>query len=106
MLDANYALRRHAAAVRRASCGAVPVLRGAAHAGHVQPVRHAAVPAPRAAAVGAALPAVPVSRTAVRRPAAARRLQPLPAAVDCSITIHIDWRRHLLMVDAMNYNKT
>lgn len=74
-------VRRHAAAVRRAR-GPVPVLRGA-DAGAVQPVRHAAVPAPRAAhAAGAALPGLPVPAAAAGRlpAAAARRLQPLRAA--------------------------
>lgn len=77
---------RHAAAVRRPD-GSVRVLRGA-HAGAVQPVRHAAVPAPRAAhAARAALPALPVPRAALppaAAAAAAARLQPLPAAVRSS----------------------
>lgn len=50
--------RRHAAAVRRAGRGPVPVLRGA-DARHVQPLRHAALPAPRAAhAARAGLPSM------------------------------------------------
>lgn len=72
--DINNAVLRHAAAVRRARRGAVPILRGATHAGDVQPLRHAAVPTPRTFAVGAALPTVPVPSTALRRSAAARRL--------------------------------
>lgn len=80
-------VRRHAAAVRR-GVGAV-LLRGA-HAGAVQPVRHAALPAPRAHAAAAALPALPVPRAAARPAlpaAAARRLQPLPAAVDPALPL-------------------
>lgn len=71
------ACRRYAAAVRRA----VWVLRGA-DADRVQPVRHAALPAPRAAPARAgALPALPAPRRAARLPrAAAARLQPVRAA--------------------------
>lgn len=79
MMLVHCVVHRHAAALRHPG-GALPGVR--AHAGDVQPVRHAALPAPLAPAARRALPALPVPAARPRLPAAARRrLQPLPAAV-------------------------
>lgn len=96
------ALCRHAAAVRRA----VRILR-AADACAVQSVRHAAVPAPRAHAAAAALPALPVP-TAGTATAAPGRLQPLPATVAVSSPLHLGRRpiyavRIMIVKNAFEY---